>query len=173
MSQVIFKTPRLLGRHLEPSDLPELLEVYGDATAMRWVDDGEPLSESEAVRWLEVTRTNYERYGYGMSALVERSTGKVVGFCGLVHPGGQAEAEIKYALKRRYWGAGLATEAVWAMLEYGATIHNLRHVIATTAPENVASHRVLLKSGMMRGELRSNDDGSYTQVLIWDMEGVS
>ena len=167
MSHIIFQTPRLLSRHLEPDDLSDLLEVYGDVEAMRWVDDGEPLSESEAVRWLDVTRANYERYGYGMSALVERAFGETVGFCGLVHPGSQAEAEIKYALKRRYWGVGLATEAVRAMLAYGAETHGLTLIIATTAPENRASHRVLLKSGMVRGELRANDDGSFTQVFDW------
>lgn len=173
MSHVIFKTPRLLGRHLEPNDLTDLLEVYGDAEAMRWVDDGEPLSRADAIRWLEVTKNNYERYGYGMSALIEPASGETVGFCGLVHPDGQSEAEIKYALKRRYWRKGLATEAVQAMLAYGAKTHGLGSVIATTAPENAASHRVLLKSGMVQGELRANDDGSSVQVFEWLAGGPS
>ena len=115
-SQPIFETSRLLGRHLEPGDLGAMLEVYGDADAMRWVGDGQPLEESQCARWLEVTENNYRLRGYGMSTLVERASGEVVGFCGLVHPGGQSEAEIKYALKRRYWGLGLATEAARAML---------------------------------------------------------
>lgn len=55
-----------------------------------------------------------------MSTLVERQTGKT-GFYGLVHPNGQPEPEIKYALLRTYWGCGFATEAVSAMLQYGAT----------------------------------------------------
>ena len=170
MTKLLFTSPRLSCRQLKDEDVAELLLVYGDVDAMRYVDDGEPLSGSEAVRWLEVTKTNYERYGYGMSALTERSSGELIGFCGLVHPGGQEEAEIKYALKRRYWGAGFATEAVQAMLEYGAKTHDLHHVIATTDPKNAASHRVLLKSGMTRGDLRLNGDGSYTQVFVWTRE---
>jgi RimJ/RimL family protein N-acetyltransferase len=43
--------------------------------------------------------------------------------------------------------------------------HGISHMLATTAPENVASHRVLAKAGMSRGELRSNEDGSFTQVF--------
>ena len=166
----LFETPRLQVRHLHSGDFAELLEVYGDRDAMRWVGDGEPISEEEARRWLEITQNNYARYGYGMAALVERETGELVGFCGLVHPGGQSEAEIKYALKRRYWGAGLATEAVTAMLAYGRDTHSLSHVIATVAPDNLASHRVLLKSGMTQGELRPNDDGSFTQLFEWRAE---
>ena len=83
-----------------------MLAVYGDAEAMRWVGDGTPLSPEECDRWLVVTAENYAKRGYGMFALVERETGAVVGFCGLVHFGGQAEPEIKYALLRCGLGPG-------------------------------------------------------------------
>ncbi|MBD2099967.1 GNAT family N-acetyltransferase [Leptolyngbya sp. FACHB-261] len=167
MSQIIFETERLVGRRLEPDDLTPMLAIYGDAEAMRWVGDGQPITEEQCVKWLEVTENNYRVRGYGMFALVERSSQGVIGFCGLVHPGGQNEAEIKYALARRYWGLGLATEAATAMLTFAATVVGLHRVIATTAPENIASHKVLLKAGMAREELRLNDDGSYTQVFGW------
>ena len=167
MSQIIFETERLTARPLEPDDLSALLEVYGDEDAMRWVGDGRAITEAECVQWLEVTANNYRQRGYGMAALVDRESGDVVGFCGLVHPGGQAEAEIKYALKRKWWGLGLASEAASAMLRYGARVHGLQKIIATTAPQNTASHRVLEKAGMVRGELRRNDDGSYTQIFEW------
>ena len=144
-----------------------MFAVYGDADAMRWVGGGEPITQEGCAKWLEVTANNYRVRGYGMFALLDRRTGEVVGFCGLVHPGGQVDAEIKYALKRSYWGAGLATEAASAMLAYGATTHNLAEIIATTAPENAASHRVLLKAGMRRAELRDNGDGTLTQVFRW------
>jgi len=168
VSKVIFETDRLIVRHLQPNDLAPMLEVYGDADAMRWVGDGQAITEAQCRRWLEVTEDNYRRRGYGMSALVERSSGEVVGFCGLVHPGGQPEAEIKYALKLRCWGRGFATEAARAMLLYGARVKGLRCVIATAAPENLASHRVLTKAGMSATELRANEDGTHTQVFAWE-----
>ena len=167
MSHIIFETERLKARHLEPGDLSALLEVYGDEDAMRWVGEGRAITEAECVQWLDVTANNYRQRGYGMAALVDRESGDVVGFCGLVHPGGQAEAEIKYALKRKWWGLGLASEAAAAMLRYGARVHGLQKIIATTAPENTASHRVLEKAGMVRGELRRNDDGSDTRIFEW------
>ena len=120
------------------------------------------------MRWVEVTENNYARRGYGMSALVLRESGAVIGFCGLVHPGGQDEAEIKYALVRDHWGQGLATEAVGAMLAYGVQAFELSRVIATIYPENRASQRVLEKVGMRVSEDRSNDDGSVTRVLVWE-----
>ena len=168
MPRLLFETPRLIGRQLAAMDTDALLQVYGDKDAMRWVGDGEPLPREDCVRWVEVTENNYARRGYGMSALVLRESGAVIGFCGLVHPGGQDEAEIKYALVRDHWGHGLATEAVGAMLAYGVQAFELSRVIATIYPENRASQRVLEKVGMRVSEDRSNDDGSVTRVLVWE-----
>jgi len=44
---------------------------------------------------------------------------------------------------RSYWGQGLATEAVAALLAFAGEILGIEHVIATVAPDNTASHRVL------------------------------
>ena len=144
-----------------------MLGVYGDREVVRWVGDGEPLDRALCEKWIAVTHKNYATRGYGMFALVERESGAIVGFGGLVHPGGQPEAEIKYALHRSHWGQGLATEAASALLGYVASHFGLAEIIATTAPENEASHRVLLKAGMARGALRENDDGTFTQLFFW------
>lgn len=154
-------------RRIEPGDGDAMLAVYGDADAMRWVGDGRPLQLEQCEEWIGVTLRNYATRGYGMVAIVEREGGQAIGFCGLVHPGGQLEAEIKYALRRDRWGHGFATEAARALISWGAATFGLREVIATTAPENKASHRVLLKAGLRRGELRHNGDGSCTQLFAW------
>ena len=165
--RVIFETPRLIGRHLVASDLDAMHAVYGDAGAMRWVGDGQPLERERCARWIDVTHRNYELRGYGMTALVDRATRDTVGFCGLVHPNDQVEAELKYALHRAWWGRGLATEGATGMLAYAASVLGLDHVMATAAPEHVASHRVLLKAGLQRGAMRHNADGSLTQMFTW------
>lgn len=163
---MLFETPRLQVRHLGLQDLDDLFDVYGDADAMRWVGDGHPLSRESCAEWVAVTERNYALRGYGMFAIERRGAG-VVGFCGLVHPGQQPLAEIKYALRRDVWGQGLATEAARGLLAHGASAHGLREVMATAAPDNAASHRVLLKAGLRPAELRRNPDGSFTQVFLW------
>ena len=134
---------------------------------MRWVGDGQPITRKQCEEWLKVTQANYAKRGYGMFALEMRETGTVVGFAGLVHPGGQVEAEVKYAFLRTDWGVGLATEAVPRLLAYGAATHGLHRIIATVASENLASQRVLAKAGMAQEQRRSNDDGSTTLVFSW------
>ena len=162
-----FDTPRLLVRRLHAGDVDAMHAVYGDAGAMRWVGDGEPLSRAACEDWVAVSGRNYRLRGYGMFAVTDRATGEVVGFCGLVHPGGQDEAEVKYAFRRGCWGRGYASEVVSALLLHGARRHGLRSVIATVAPDNAASQRVLAKAGMARGALRDNADGTRTQLFEW------
>lgn len=162
-----FITARLLVRRWCDSDLDALLAVYGDVDAMRWVGDGKPLTTEQCVKWLEVTRSNYEKRGYGMFAIEQRDIAGVIGFCGIVHPGGQVEPEVKYSYLRQYWGRGFATEALAGLLKYASEAHGLLFIIATAAPANTNSHRVLIKAGMQRGMLRENEDGSHTQLFDW------
>ena len=160
----VFESPRLRCRHWVVGDRGALLQVYGDAGAMRWVGDGTVLSEADADRWFDVTARNYARRGYGMFALEERATGQVVGFAGLIHPGDQPEAEVKYTLARSCWGRGLATEAVRHLLTAARERYGLSDVIATVAPAHAASQRVLAKVGLTRRADRTEDDGRRTLV---------
>ena len=167
MQQELFRTARLIGRHLRESDVDALFAVYGDAEAMRWVGDGEPLTRAQCMEWVAVSERNYRTRGYGMSALVDRADGQTIGFCGLVHSAGQAEAELKYAFRREYWGRGLATEAAQAMLAYAQQELGLRHAIATAYPQNLASLRVLRKAGMHPAPTRTESDGTVICCFAW------
>lgn len=166
MSPPVFQTPRLDARHITAADVDAMLAVYGDPAVVRHVADGRPLDRARCEQWVEVTLRNYATRGYGMVALAERASGSIVGFCGLVHPAGQVQPEIKYALRHDCWGRGFATEAAVGLLGYAKQL-GLHEVIATTDPVNEASHRVLLKAGMERSALRRNDDGSFTQLFRW------
>lgn len=170
----LFETARLRARHITADDFDAMYATYSDPIGARWVDDGEPISPEDCRRWIEVTVRNYATRGYGMSALCLRpgtelpgNPGDIVGFIGLVHPGGQAEPELKYSLRRLYWGYGLATEAARGMLAYGVGAFALPTVIATVAEPHGASRRVLEKAGMMPTALRPNDDGIATVVYSW------
>ena len=166
-NEVIFESERLRCRRWIPEDLQPLFAVYCDVEGARWVGNGEPITFAACEEWLRVTEANYLRRGYGMFALEQRSSRQVIGFCGLIHPGDQPEVEIKYALLRSYWGRGLASEAVPALLAYGAERHGLTHIVATVAEGNIASQRVLSKAGMTLSHVATHEDGSRTQVHEW------
>lgn len=163
-SPVLFHTERLRVRPLVDGDQAALLQVYGDADAMRYVGDGQPLSAALCDEWVHVTARNRTTRGYGMNAVEHVLTGQVLGFCGLVHPGGQVQAEVKYAFARAHWGQGHAREVVPALLHHGFVRHGLPEIIATVHPDHAVSARVLHGAGLRRQPDRHNADGSVSQV---------
>ncbi|UTH75941.1 GNAT family N-acetyltransferase [Chromobacterium sp. IIBBL 290-4] len=163
----IFRTERLAVRRWRDADMDALSAVCGDAQTMRWVGDGQTLARADCRRWLEATRRHYAARGYGMFAVEDGLSGELLGFCGLTHPDGQAEPELKYAFLPAHWGRGLASEAAAAMIAHAAAQWGLRHIIATVAEAHPASQRVLLKAGMALGESRREADGSRTLRFHW------
>ena len=69
MSDTVLETARCVVRRWRDAHLADLMAVYGDADAMKWVGDGQPITEAECRQWLDVTRRNYAQRGYGMFAV--------------------------------------------------------------------------------------------------------
>ena len=107
---------------------------------------------------------SYRERGYGLAALCRASLAEPIGFAGLTHPGGQSEAELKYALAPPYWGQGYASEAAAALLDFGLRTVGLARIIATVDTVHTASVQVLDKIGMRRVEERVDAEG-YAEFL--------
>jgi RimJ/RimL family protein N-acetyltransferase len=163
----VFETARLIGRRWLRSDLDTIFEVYSDPEVARYIDDGSPITREQSSAWLDVTARNYRDRGYGMFALEDRNSRDIVGFIGLVHPGGQVDTEIKYAFRKTNWGRGLASEVVQALVQYARETHQLSVLVATVAPENLASQRVLLKAGFSFIEQRTDEHGDAELYYEW------
>lgn len=161
----VFETQRLSVRRWHDDDLPQVKALYSDPDVARFIEDGQPISRDEAVAWMSVTQSNYDKRGYGMFAIEERRTGKLIGFGGLVHPGGQPDGEVKYAFWPTVWAQGFATEFVQGALGFAWVRLGLERVVATVHPDNQASLRVLKKCGFAEFETRAEADGSFTAVL--------
>ena len=166
---VVFRTERLSIRRWRPEDEPGVRTLYSDPRVVPFIDDGQAITAEEASAWMRVTQANYAKRGYGMFAVELRQTGDLVGFGGFVHPGDQLEPEVKYAFLPEAWGKGLATEFVRGLLSYGWNDLGLKESIATVAPKNAASLKVLSKCGFTHRGTRTEDDGSLTAVLGVDL----
>ncbi len=93
-------------------------------------------------------------HGFSLWVAREKSTGAVVGDCGLQPlelP--SPDVELGYRLGRRHWGRGLATEAATACLRTRFEKLGLNRIVAVAHPDNAASPRVLEKAVALRCEL--------------------
>ncbi|MDQ3804478.1 MAG: GNAT family N-acetyltransferase [Acidobacteriota bacterium] len=164
----VLETDRLFIRGLRADDLDEMYEVCADPDIMRHVGDGRPLSREQTRRWIERSQVNYSKHGFGCAAVVAKDGNRFVGYCGLVFGPGGAEVEVIYALKKQYWGGGLASEAARAMLEYGFGKCRLKRIVATIAPDNRASVRIAEKLGMTHRGNRLDEHGLPEAVYAID-----
>ncbi len=142
----LFETPRLLLRPFLPEDAPGLLELNNDPEVQRFTGDP-PFPSLEAARRFVLEYPEYRRTGYGRWAVLQKTDGAFLGWCGL-KLNEEEEVDLGFRFLRRYRGRGYATEAAAACLDYGFRTLNLPEIVGRAMTENVASIRVLEKIGL-------------------------
>lgn len=145
-----FVTPRLALRAFRLDDLPDLARINASPTVSRYVDDGYPLSYEDTQRWIEKSRANLYRYGYGTGAVILRETEQIIGWGGFargpLHQNSEDE-ELIYGFDEPFWGQGYGTELVVELVRYGLKTLQLTQLRATVYRQNVASVRILTGQG--------------------------
>ena len=144
----ILETERLLLREFVPEDVDALALVLSDPEAMRYYPA--VLNRAGVAAWIERNRRRYADAGHGLWAMVLKSSGEVIGDCGLTRQcvDGTEEVEIGYHVRRDLWGHGYAPEAACASQGYGFRQLGAARLISLIRPENLASRRVAEKTGL-------------------------
>jgi ribosomal-protein-alanine N-acetyltransferase len=97
---------------------------------------------------------HWEERKYGLWAVELRSSGQLMGRCGLQYLQETDQVEVDFILGKKFWGQGFATEAGLASLQYGFGEMGLECVVGIVHLQNKASQRVLEKLGMRLVEQR-------------------
>jgi RimJ/RimL family protein N-acetyltransferase len=129
--------------------LPEIIRYTGDV----------PVSSVEEARDILRTRPlrDYAIHGYGRMAVVEKASGRLVGFSGLKYLEDLQEADVGYRFLPDCWGKGYATESARVLMEQGRREHGLTRIVGMVHPGNAASGRVLEKLGLAYERLLAPD----------------
>ena len=80
-------------------------------------------------------------------AITETETGKLLGCCSLETTADGKALELGYWIGEPFWGRGVATEAVHALVDMAFRTRDIEHIDARCRVINPASRRVLQKSG--------------------------
>ncbi len=148
---MILETDRLVLREWTEDDAEAAFAVFGDPEVTRFLGaSGRPHADIEHTRAVlrrRIERTGSPR-GCGNWAVVEKSTGMVIGGGGLEELERGPDVELFYHFRRDRWGMGYATELTRALIAYAFTTLNLPRVVGVAYPANPASHRVMIKAGM-------------------------
>jgi ribosomal-protein-alanine N-acetyltransferase len=144
----IIETPRLILREFRDDDADALARVLSDPETMRYYPA--PYDRAGVEEWIARNRRRYADYGHGLWAMILKSTGELIGDCGITpqEVDGATEVEIGYHLRRDYWSQGLASEAARACRDWGFAQLPVERIISLIRPENLPSRRVAEKNGM-------------------------
>ncbi|HEX8494303.1 MAG TPA: GNAT family N-acetyltransferase [Pyrinomonadaceae bacterium] len=141
------ETPRLQLRCFNRDDLDELALIFSDPLVLKYLEPRRAATRQETETALLSMISHWQRHGYGRWAVIHQATQKLIGYGGLRSFDGTPE--LVYLLARPYWGCGLATEIARGCLEYGFMQHRFERIIALTRPNNLASRRVMEKTGLI------------------------
>jgi RimJ/RimL family protein N-acetyltransferase len=154
-------------RVMEKEDFPKLVE---------WLNEPEFLGEYQGLR--QTSRTESEKILESPLELkpffIEKKDGTKIGFIVhfyVLHVAGK-QLEIGYSLAPSGRGKGYCTEAVNLMVDYLFLSKESMRIQAQTDTRNVASQRVLEKTGFKKeGTLRKNFfmRGDWTDTLLYSI----
>lgn len=142
--------PGLALREFTPGDVEDIIRLDGDPAVMRFIGDGRVAGgRPDAVAAIARVLLRYEeRPGTGAWHTTRLHDGAFVGWVSLKPCGESADIEVGYRLVPQAWGRGHATALARAALQHGFRVMALARIIAVTHPGNLASQRVLAKSGL-------------------------
>jgi ribosomal-protein-alanine N-acetyltransferase len=167
------ETERLVLREPVSSDAPDVFVFRSDAEVQKYNDD--PMVDvSQAITFIQEHRDEYAAQQRILWAITFRDENRVLGLCGFNFWNRRHNrASIGYDLARAYWGQGIATEAVGAMLRFGFKHMRLHRIEATTIVDNVESVRLLRRLGFqlegVRREYSLEDDGAYHGSAVYGL----
>lgn len=158
----ILETERLLLREITPEDAEIAYRLNLDPEVIRYTGDG-PFASTEDARDFLQKYDHYRKYGFGRWAVIRKSDGEFLGWCGLKYSADTDEYDIGFRFFKKYWGQGYATEAAKACLEKGFKELGMKVIIGRAMKANRASIRVLEKIGLQY--YRDGDCGEEDGVI--------
>lgn len=165
------KTTRLLLREVMQSDADDLYAILSDPEVTKYYGM-EPLPSKEgAQREIDWYQKQYRtRSGIRWAIALHRNR-QLIGTCGFQNWSAEHNrVEIGYELSRQFWGAGIMTEALTKMIQYGFTVCKFNRIQAVVDPRNNGSLAVLRKLGFVKEGLLAEYEytaGGYDDLLMF------
>ena len=141
-------TARLRLRPLASGDVDELHRIWTEPGVRKYLWDDEVIPREQVAAAVEESLALFRGAGLGLWAASALEDREMLGFCGYWFFRDPPEPELLYGVATGHWGKGIAPEMSRAIIRYGFQELGLGKIVASTDAPNVASVRVMEKSGM-------------------------
>lgn len=171
------ETPRLVIRPVSEEDYEAFVAGYRACSAPRnQFDEGAFDTAFMTRSWYAALLDRRRREAAGdvcyMLNVFDRQDGRSLGYCDVTTQWREAFqcARIGYTIHNPYWGRGLGTECVRALVRLAFDRLNFHRLEAHIHPDNAASQRVAQKAGLAFETVRKGyilEQGVWTDNAVY------
>lgn len=169
----VLQTARLTLRLIREDDAPDFfdqLSVLPHTSA--WLDSYQAQSLDNTRNAIRSYNNQFKRSKTTLPWALVNQEDRLLGFLMLSDIQNRSKAELAYWLGRDYWGQGLMTESVLAVISFAFSQLGMHRIYATTHPRNAASQSVLKRAGFQKeGVLRQHGrlSGEWTDAIMFGL----
>jgi len=151
------ESERLIFKEITIKDAEEFYNLASNPKVAKYLKWEEHKSLKETKEFIDGLIKDYELGKTFSWGIYEEKTRKLIGWIGLVEFKEEFQrCEIGYWLGEQYWKKGYMTEALSCITEFCFKDLNCKRVQAKHAVENIASGKVMLKSGFEKEGILRN-----------------
>ena len=162
----ILETERTIMRKLTKEDANHFYTLNLDQEVLKYTGD-KPFENLQASIDFLTNYDQYEKYGVGRLAVIDKATSEFLGWCGLKFSEDKNEYDIGFRFYKKHWNKGFATETAKKCLDFGFNKLKIEKIVGRAMTENIGSIKVLEKIGMT---LKENFDFEGQKGVIYELK---
>lgn len=144
------ETSRLILRKIRIQDIEDMHEYTSNENVSKYVTWEPHQTIADTKSYIHFVLNQYDQQRIAPWGVEFKENKKLIGTIDFVSwQPVHRTAEIGYAISQEYWGRGLTTEAVQALIKFGFTHMDILRIEARCMSENIASEHVMKKNGMI------------------------
>ncbi len=146
--KIIKYTERLLLKEATVNEAAFMLSLLNSEGWLKFIGDRGVRTIEDAAKYLqERVIPSYTLNGFGMYNLELKTTGEIIGMCGLIDRPTLEGIDIGFALLPDFEGKGYAFEAATAIMDFAKNDLKMDTIVAITTTDNLKSQQLLEKIG--------------------------
>lgn len=131
---------------IEKSDIDYLFEVYSDSEVLKYTDENVFLDKSYMELFFDSVKRGYENYEYcELKIEYKMKAVGTVSFHSINEE--KKECEIGFLLARKYWGNGIMSKVINALVRYLNNEMKIEKIIADIESKNQKAIKLVEKNG--------------------------
>ena len=161
------QSERLSFREINENDIPEVMELRGNAETMKFIPRPLVTNAEEALAHITTILSKKEEGDAINWVITEKGNDSLIGIIGFFRTQHENfRSELGYMVLPQHHNKGYVTEAIKTILNYGFNTLNLHSVNAIIDPNNFASARVLEKNNFRK-------EAHFIEDFFWNNEFIS